>query len=76
VLRLVERLNAWLERRPRLVAALDRFNRAVWTFWAVLFALTGAAIAGYALTQGWAGVLFAIPVAIGAWMMLKWGRPE
>jgi predicted PurR-regulated permease PerM len=40
----------------------------------VLFAFAGAAIAGWALAQGPWGVVFAIPVATGAYLVLRDAR--
>jgi hypothetical protein len=72
----LKRFNDWLE--IHISAAwwrrLDRFNRTVWVAWVVLFAFAGAAIAGWALAQGPWGVVFAIPVATGAYLVLRDAR--
>lgn len=74
MIRLLERVNAWLEghQHDMWFRVIDRVGGISQTILIVVFALAGAAIAGWALTRGVAGVLFAILVALGAWLFLHY----
>lgn len=78
LVRTANRLNSLLEPRQDRwwFRTLDTLGRWSWNVYVVLFALVGAGMAGWALAKGIWGVVFAFPVGIGAWLILKYGRAE
>lgn len=76
--RVLTRLNDWLAKHEnsRPVRTINAAGRVSEWAWLLLMVLVGAAIAGYALGQGVLGFIFAAVLALGAYLMLKHGRPE
>lgn len=74
----LERFNAWAQRHETDLwfRMLDHIGRWGQVFLIVAFAVIGASIAGYAIAHSWWGLLFAIPVGVGALMLLHHGLGE